>query len=447
MFRKLLISAGLALVVFGTAIAATFDGAPSVPTPYTGTDLDVQVHSRDVGTWYDLESMQAEHGANCSAPPATHENHTYAGAVFQCANHLMTSLNATGYGVIYLTPNEMVDFSGGEAVIKWDVSSMDASDRDWWDVWITPYASNMALPLEPEFPDLNGVPANSVHLKLDDGGGKFCPQIYYNGVGLFSDDFTSGCKASNWVSQFLVPSATVRATWEVRISATHLKMTLLSANGGALGPLGAQLPFVWFDKDIPALPFTQGVVQWGHHSYNPTKDGYTPGTWHWDNLSISPSVPFSIQRVGPRYLDTAGSFSVPSGMLRFSAICKVKVNGQLVAPQKATNHTDHFNSYFVPVPGGTATIEFAADSGYSSPCFAKDFHIWNLSGGPTATPTTATTATPMPPTATPTNTPVPPTATPTRTPTPTPQPRYRCQVRQGNNWVTVWDQSGSGVCP
>src|SRR4051794_22251403 len=36
------------------------------------------------------------------------------------------------------------------------------------------------------------------------------------------------------------------------------------------------------------------VVQFGHHSYNPTNEGAgVPATWHWDNLQPSPSTPFS----------------------------------------------------------------------------------------------------------------------------------------------------------
>ena len=39
----------------------------------------------------------------------------------------MTSINASGYGVIYLTPDQMVDFSAGEAVVRFDMSTFRTS--------------------------------------------------------------------------------------------------------------------------------------------------------------------------------------------------------------------------------------------------------------------------------------------------------------------------------
>ena len=39
-------------------------------------------------------------------------------AVFQCRNHVMTAINASGYGVIYLTPNHLVDLSLERSVIS-----------------------------------------------------------------------------------------------------------------------------------------------------------------------------------------------------------------------------------------------------------------------------------------------------------------------------------------
>src|SRR5204863_66418 len=59
----------------------------------------------------------------------------------------------------------------------------------------------------------------------------------------------------------------------------------------------------WVDANV-SLPFAQGVVQVGHHSYTPTKDagcgpppGQTscePDTWHWSDFAISRSGSFGI---------------------------------------------------------------------------------------------------------------------------------------------------------
>src|SRR5690348_8299611 len=74
----------------------TFDGRPSHPTPWSPPDWDVQVHSRDTGTFKELQPMAAHHGGNCSAPPDTHMISSYEDAVFQCNDHVMTSMYANG---------------------------------------------------------------------------------------------------------------------------------------------------------------------------------------------------------------------------------------------------------------------------------------------------------------------------------------------------------------
>ena len=88
-----------ALAAFnGTPATETFDGSPASPLAFNDVDWDVQVHSRDSDTWFQLEPINAQHGADCSGPPASHVNTSYEGSVFQCRDHLMTSLNAGGYG-------------------------------------------------------------------------------------------------------------------------------------------------------------------------------------------------------------------------------------------------------------------------------------------------------------------------------------------------------------
>ena len=87
-----------------------------------------------------------------------------------------------------------------------------------------------------------------------------------------------------------------RDTFELDISKNHIRFGMPQYN------------FWWVDADIPTLDWSQGVVQLGHHSYNPEKDcNYDgtcgPNTWHWDNVSITPAVPFTILRADQRYLN------------------------------------------------------------------------------------------------------------------------------------------------
>ena len=151
----------------GSTFLETFDGEPDAPAPWNPVNWDVTVHSRDPATWSSLDPVDAAHGPGCEAPPATHLVTEYAGAVYTCRNHMMTALRGDAYGVVYLTPSRLVDFSESEAVISFDVSTLRTSARDWWDVWITPYDDALQLPLDLDASaDLTGPPRNALRVGL-----------------------------------------------------------------------------------------------------------------------------------------------------------------------------------------------------------------------------------------------------------------------------------------
>jgi len=436
--------AGLTVLVTGVVVSAagpavyTFVGAPGAPLALAGpgapggavlSRFDVQVHSRDRATWYALESMQAQHGADCGAPPATHENHTYEGAVFQCKDHMMTNIKAGGYGEIILTPDTMVDFSAGTATVSWDVSTFRQSGRDWWDVWLTPYDDNMPLPLQSWLPDLSGPPKNAVHVGLGLGSGMaVCPQVYRNfEEAPLVEGYGNGCKWWTGYETILNPSASVRTNFRIEVSQTHLKVWIppqASTNNRSL---------VWFDGPIPGgLPFNKAVVQFGHHSYNPEKqDGCAPGatpcqagTWHWNNISVSPGVAFTQIKAKQRYANAASpavTFDAPApanAYLRFSgheSAVQASFNGgayQTVSERptfKGNGPDGEFGQFFVPVPAGTQSVAFRVTPGWSGEWILKDFGIW-AEGGTTTPATAIATAAAATPTATPTS--VPPTTPP-----------------------------------
>lgn len=431
-----LLAAGV--ILLGGAVAANatgssiaFPGSPASPAAYSDPHLDVAVHSRNQDTWYSLEGMTAQHGADCSAPPATHvEIGSYSDAVFQCANHLMTSINAGGYGEIMLTPDTLADFSAGTATITWDVSTFRSSGRDWWDVWLTPFTESKVYPLQSWLPDLSGPPADAVHLMLGTPGTTtLCPEMYRGGQSVaLSSGYGNGCVWWTGYESILTSSATVRTTFKAEISKTHLKVYIpaqASTN---------QREMVFFDGAIPGgLPFTQAVVQFGHHSYTPTKtDGCAsgdtpcqPGTWHWDNLSISPGVPFTMIKPDRRYADASNptiTFASPApagAYLRFHAVAnavKASFNGgPLVALTPLYSDKSNIDpEYFVPVPAGTQRVTLSVTPSWLGSWIADGFGIWSL----TAQSDTPTPAAPTS-TATPTNT-VAPTRTPTVAPTSTP---------------------------
>lgn len=470
MLRKLLLLAATSWAVLGVGVAlaaGTFDGSPASPLPVTsgftepdGTVWDVQVHSRNSESWFTLPAIAAQHGADCAAPPATHLNTSYEGSVFQCRDHVMTAINGSaGYAAIYLTPNRILDFSGGGSV-TFDLSLERASTRDWWDILITPFGDNLALPLLSNLSqgvDLQGAPRNTIHIGTDNGEGSPVLTVVRNGVEQAYGG--SGLPANADVPPGVNQAAT-RVPFKLTIGGGRIKFERLAAG---------TIPGLTFVDVAASVPFTSGVVQFGHHSYTPEKDGAgVPGTWHWDNLNLTPSAPFTMIKADRRYTEGGVvNFDAPApegSYLRFSAICRVTINGTLVARAADYDrwgvgyHPEHMSSYFVPVAAGTqsVTFGFANDGWYTTGfgCLAKDFSIWNQAQGqsvPTATPNPPTaTPTAVDPTATPTAMPTnTPTLTPAATATSTPTPAvYRCQRRNPNGtWTTVWSKAGGGSCP
>ncbi len=500
-YRILSALLGLALCGSGVVLAAgsytqTFDGAPGAPQPAApGLTWDVLVHSDfQGGTWTTMAGlpMEASHGATCGGPPATHHVASYDDAVFHCANHIMTAINGdSGYAAIYLTPPQMLDFSGGEQVVRWDMSTLRASARDWVDLWVTPWADRLPMPLDDWIPDLQGEPRTAVHMKLDNGAsGTFARvQIVRN----FAMADVPGQSYVQYET-VLAPDAARRDTFEVRISRTHLKVWMPAYN------------LVWFDGAIADLGWDSGIVQFGHHSYNPSKacdfNGTCgPGTWHWDNVTLSNAIPFSIGKVSPRTVSNEGApplvFDAPAppgATLQFEAFgSNVQVswdNGvtwvNAPAAPEERHENSHFDAYMVPVPEGqTGARVRSPGSPYGFQWMARNFSVWSQQVGvprtptptpppppptatvapntPTAVPPTATrTATPEPPTVTvtplptatlgPTSTPMPsptllPTSTPAPDPTATPAPNSICALVSLLNGAWTITPQAAVNCP
>jgi hypothetical protein len=363
------------------SFSQTFDGNPAQPLPWTPSNWDVTVHSRDISTWNKLETMQAGHGSDCSPSPATHTVTEYKDAVFICKDHVMTAINASGYGVIYLTPNQLVDFTNGEAVIKFDLSTARTSLRDWMDVWISPYEDHLQLPLQDFYPDLSGEPRRAIQVEMGNFNRKTTFAI--NRIANFAATGLSSNKSYIGYESFLTPSAMRRDTFELHISRTHIKFGMPAYN------------FWWYDTKMPTLDWSVGVVQFGHHSYTPKKECATgscgPNTWHWDNVQISPAVPFTIIRATQRYTDvkagaqmTLAASAPANARLRFSGIGKsLQVsfdNGATwvkAVTQAQERYTEEaFWSYWMPIPAGTKTIKFKGTKWWGGDWRVQDLSVW-----------------------------------------------------------------------
>jgi len=431
----------------GAGFLETFDGDPPTPTSWRDVPLfrtwDITVHNRGGDV---LNPVLAQHGPNCEPPMATHPVADYRDTVFQCRNHFMTAIDEPGYGVIYVTPNQIIDFSQQTAVIRFDISTVVTSERDWWDVWISPYDEHLQLTLDEIFPDLSGPPRRAVQVNLGTDT-VLHAQIYENFQSVHGTGHNGDIPSIWWVGydDLFQPMPMERKTFEVHLSKTHLKVGMPAYD------------FWWIDSDIPPLSWDRGIVQFGHHSYTPEK-GFMPNargnTWHWDNVSLDPVADdFQIIKASRRSIHAdwpdnllpngdSMTFDAPAPVdshLRFSAMGnQVQVSfdgGQTWVNAPAPNQKDGvgdgatFQSYWMPIPAGVQTVYFRAQGGWwGSEWTIRDASVWSRSGdvAPTATATVATPATNTPavsPTAVPTATaPAPATATRTTAPTVTSTP-------------------------
>jgi hypothetical protein len=361
----------------GATFRETFDGTPARPQPWQPATWDVTVHSRARSSWYELPAIHAGHGNDCSAPPNNHLISAYEDAVFICRDHVMTAIDGAGYGTIVLTPNQLVDFSDGEAVVRFDVSTLRTSSRDWIELWLTPYDENLQLPTGHTV-DLNGPPRNAVRIAMtrNDSGG-FNTSVYRN---FESQKIEEGGNADAY-EEFLTPSATRRDTFELRISRTHIAFGMPAYDKW------------WVDSKIPALGWSQAVVQLGHYSYTPGKgcDTCGPNTWHWDNVEIQPAVPFTLVRAHERYADRESpqvrlARAAPAnGRLRFAGIgtsLEVSFDGgatwQAAQPQQQVDFgVSTFGTYWTPIPAGSTQVWFRGEGWWGGDWHVRDISVWS----------------------------------------------------------------------
>jgi hypothetical protein len=361
---------------------------PTSPMPWNPTNWDVIVHSRDQQTWSQLDPVQAQHGSDCGAPPATHVVTSYEDAVFVCNQHMMTAINARGYGEIMFTPDHLADWTNQPVVIDWQQSTLRTSARDWTDVTVTPFLDNLVLPAHTGV-DLLGRPRNAINIEM-------LASVPTTFVGTVISDFNAQALSGSApaLEQVLPESARVRTHYQLEISRTHIRFGLPDQN------------VWWIDSPLPDLGYTTGLVQWGHHSYSPDKECQpTPGvlsctgdTWHWSNFSISPAIPFTMLRGTLQQHvshDTAktvefGALAPAGSYLRFAAMGQISVSFDHGAtwnpahPQASEKNPDGvyrnavFDSYFVPVPRGTKDVVFSGQDTYFSWWWVKDAAIWSL---------------------------------------------------------------------
>ena len=301
-----------------------------------------------------------------------HHIMTWADSVYQCLDHMMTAINTQGYGEIALTPDHYLDFSSAAGDVQWSTSTLITSIRDWFDVWITPWDENLTLPVFDWAPDLQGEPLHAVQVALNQSESPPSLSVY-----VIRNHVSTEVAKLRWPSN-VVQSQADREPFELKLTRTGI--TLSMPNRG-----------VSTSANFADLGWSSGIVQFAHHSYTPEKDGAGfANSWSWDEIAISPAVPFTMQQITPRILMKDGTLTFPAAApanakLRFSGICKIDLDfgsGFTRAEHQPQERAvpEQFSSYFVDVPKGATSvkIKFSGDGWYSGyDCAVADAAIWS----------------------------------------------------------------------
>lgn len=490
----------LALTLGAGIATAQFDETPGIPLPVHQSasypEFSYSVTHTEPSAWFHSpgQGFEAQHGANCSGPPDSHHVINYDDMVYVCNAHVMTALDAgSAQASLSLTPNKLLDWTNGPATFQFEMSTKIMSNRDWPDFIIVPFESAMG----GWYVDNNVTAKTGLNV------------FSYTWVLKYIQDhqYVHVADGNNGIWNAIVPGtnqAAARQPFKFTISRTHARMEMLP------GPFNvcATQPnrCLFFDTDIPdtqtTLGMTKGVVQVGHHSYNPTKgvehgenlsvlgEG-KPATWHWDEFRLECN-PGPCQTINFIRGDKRQSPGVPSGQvwddtinfttpaptgsyLRFNSsghVVRLSFdNGATWENARCTflrcREEDGHNMlpYFHPVPQGKQSVRIHLEMHAGHQIAARDFEIWSLNTPAQATATPSATASPTPPMTTtptpqlpsptatipgPTATPVPPTATappatvqPTATSTAGPT---TCEVRVRVNGVEGWVRRPLSFC-
>ena len=250
--------------------------------------------------------------------------------------------------------------------------------------------------------DLLGRPRDAVHIDMDQS----MPTSFSGEVirDFNRTDITGGASSLEQAlaAQGKSTSGKDRTRLELDISSTHIRFGMPDQNNW------------WIDRDVPALKWTQGVIQLGHHSYTPDKEcdranfpnaglfACTGNTWHWSNVAVTPATPFGMLRpdnylssapithpeVSPSFL----TFDQPApeqSFLRFAAYGHVQYSldqgrtwltpaAQPTTSNPSGGYVDVvFMSYFVPIPAGTRRIDVRGRDTFAGWWMINDASIWS----------------------------------------------------------------------
>jgi hypothetical protein len=334
------------------------------------------------------------------------------------------------------------------------MSTRHDNARDWVAFWLSPFNENVLHPFTDAV-DLQGPPKDGVDV-IQQGccaqGSKFAAYEILNFAFNQNAGFGNPVAVSMEQAAATSTPSNTRTQFELDISTTHIRFGIPAANWWVI------------DNNFPTpLPFNQAIFQMNHDSYDPCKDQpisvtnpCRADTWHWSDVSISPSIAFDNNRIAQKSVHAGADTVVldhPAGSssyLRFESLAapgstQVAFNGgpfqpatrQVINGDNGQIHDDHFSPYWMLIPAGTTTIKFAGQNQYTGLWSVRDPAVWDRGVQPPPPP-------PPSPVSSPTPSPI-----PTPSGSPLPSPSSSSGPIQINNMPCVVTMNGTqqpGTC-
>jgi hypothetical protein len=312
-----------------------------------------------------------------------------------------------------MTPPAVADFSAGPARISWDQSTLRTSSRDWVYVTLTPFGEHH------EMPYLNTdqhIPPHNIRVLLG-GANTFVLSEQINGRDVAipqQDSFRTWNDVFAAQTSPLTESPTRRDKFEITLDAQTISFCMPNYQGFNGDPTFCWARNVRLPEALsPSVWGNQATVQITHVTYNAEKscedealrNGYDansvldqynivhnawgdahcpPNTWHWDNVSVSPAVPYTVIQSQPQdlYVTTPSATTVtfaqpaPAGaylsFVSWGATPQLAVSfngGATWTPptfqqSTALAHPEVGENVFMPIPPGQQAIMVRGANGY-----------------------------------------------------------------------------------
>ena len=361
----------------------TFSSAPTAPQIWSSSDWDwtVQVGNNPTA----MGEMNAGYSSDCSDLNSTHTISSLGEVVYSCEGRLQTAVNGasngvgSNYGMAYLTPNRIISATQ-DFTISFDMSTVRTNKYgDWVEFWLMPYDTHLMSPTQSWRSSGQGYPEKGLRFYLNS-------QNYWS-VELVDNYQGSNLPLNDYDS---LPAASI----------TDLSTFKLEVLGGTMKFGMPDEDIWWYWGNVPTEMSGWGdtIVSFGHHSDNPQSNCTTecgPNTWHWDNVSITPSESFAIIQpdktvVSDSDSDQTFNFNTTApdddSYLRFMAVghdIELSFNNgitwitptlQLTGQPQDSNR---FRYYWTQIPRDIDQVKVRGTNWWNGDWAVRDMSIWS----------------------------------------------------------------------